>query len=979
MVATNLKISEQYLKYHDEYKAKFGEKTLILMQVGSFYEAYAVEINNVYHGPNLELLEELTDICIAHKGTDKTKYDYANPYMWGFPMIAENKYVGILIENGFTIVIINQIKENNEIIRQVSAVYSPATYLENSFKSTSNFIANIYIDEIQQKNNIPISCFGMSSVDVSTGEVYIHESYSKLDDVKFGLDDAFRFLSGISPKEIIIYKENICSLTDDKIIDYLALKDKLYQFRDYNKNYNKINYQKKILTLIYPKKENMINIIDSLNLSSSIYACKSLVHLLTYISDHYDSLINDLNEPKFYFSNTKLFLGNDAINQLNIIGKTNSLNISNTKYNNLMDVINKASTAMGKRYINMKFISPLTDPSELNNIYSIVEEIIDNKNDNKLYKNLLKKLTPIYDIERLYRKLAIGLLHPTQIVDFINSFKYIYNIFIYLKKYENISKQLNIDFTFRQQIKKLNLFLNKMINIDKAKLFNLNDIHENIFNIDVYPDLDNLQSQIGDNHDLIYQLLDKLDILIDIPSKDNKKKIVLKQSKQKGYYYQLTNKRFELLKNKLEENKYIDIDNKKIKYEDFIITKRNNLVDITLPFLKIQTTDINETLEKITKLTYDYYMNFLKEINSKYGNIIKDTINIITKLDYYTTIAKVSKEYNYVKPIIKSVENNNSYLDVINLRHPIVERIIEHEYIPHSINIGNELKGMLIYGLNSAGKSVLMKAIGISIIMAQAGFYVPADKFIYFPYKSLYTRITGNDNLFRGMSSYVLEITELNAILKRSDENTLVIGDEVCRGTEHISGNSIVAASLLKLSKSNSSFVFATHLHELMDLDIIKSNNNIKAFHLSVICDEINDKLIYDRILKLGSGEKIYGITVAKHIIKDLDFIKTAYEIKNQLLQQNIDAPVIDTKKSKYNTQLLVDKCEICGNKINLETHHINQQKDCEDDFVKNKKYIKKNHISNLTVLCQKCHDDLHNGKIKISQKIMTSNGSQII
>lgn len=975
-MSSNLGIVRDYLNYHNEYIKKFGEKTIILMQVGSFYEAYRIKINNIYEGPNLELLEELTDVCIAHKGIDKTKFDYMNPYMWGFPLIAENKYIGILVENGYNVVVINQIKENNKIIRKVFAVYSPGTYLENSFKSISNFVANIYIDEIQQKNNILISCFGMSAIDVSTGEVYVHESYSKTNDNKFGLDDAFRFLNGISPKEIIIYKENICNLTDDKIIDYLSLKDKQYQFREYNKDYNKIIYQKKILTSIYTKKENMISIIDSLNLNSYCYVRKSLIHLLTYVSDHYNSLIKELNEPKFYFKDTKLFLGNDAINQLNIIGNTNKTTSTLFRYNNLMDVINKANTPMGKRYINMKFISPITNPIKLNKIYSIVDEIINNKK--LIYNTLSKKLTTIYDIEKLYRKLVIGVLHPSQIVHFINSFENIYNMFLYLKKYENISQHLNINLKYRQQIKKLNILLNTNINIDKAKLFSLHDIRENIFNINIYSDLDILQSQIDNNHGLMYKLLDELDKMIPGTNIKDKKKIVLKQSKQKGYYYQLTNKRFEILKSKLEKNNIIEIDGVVIKYDDFIITIKNNLVDITLPFLKTQTLDINESQDKLIKLTQEYYINFLKEINNNFGNIIKNTINIVTKLDYFTTIAKISKEYNYTKPIIKSNEGL-SYLNATNLRHPIVERIIEHEYIPHSINIGNDLKGMLIYGLNSAGKSVLMKAIGISIIMAQAGFYVPADEFVFYPYNSLYTRITGNDNLFRGMSSYVLEITELNAILKRSDENTLVIGDEVCRGTEHISGNAIVASSLLKLLELKSSFVFATHLHELMNLDIIKSKENIKAFYLSVECDETNDKLIYDRQLKPGTGESIYGITVAKHIIKDLEFIKTAYEIKNQLLQQNINSPVINTKISRYNAKLLIDKCEICGTNINLETHHINQQKDCENNFVKTKKYIQKNHISNLTVLCQKCHNDLHNKKINISQKIITSNGLKLL
>jgi len=211
--------------------------------------------------------------------------------------------------------------------------------------------------------------------------------------------------------------------------------------------------------------------------------------------------------------------------------------------------------------------------------------------------------------------------------------------------------------------------------------------------------------------------------------------------------------------------------------------------------------------------------------------------------------------------------------------------------------------------------------------------------------------------------------------------STLVIGDEVCRGTEHISGNAIVATTLLKLSDVQSTFIFATHLHEIVELDEIKERPDIKAFHLSVEYDELTDNLIYDRVLKEGSGDRIYGIMVAKSIIKDSDFISKAFEIKNKLTNMGT------IKKSRYNSELLMDKCSICGKQQNnisnisktvLETHHINQQKDCINGFVKNKPHIKKNQLFNLVVLCQVCHDKLHNNEINISSIKMTNKGTKI-
>jgi len=976
-MANSISVTEEYLNYHDKYVKKFGkDRTLVLMQVGSFYEAYSTKDK----GPDLKKLEELTEATIAHKGKDKSKIDINNPLMWGFPMVASLKFIGILIENGYRLIMIDQVTPKPNIKREVVAIHSPATYHETSYKPTSNFVAVICIEEIPQKNNTVLSCVGMSAIDVSTGEVYLHESHSKLTDDKLGLDETIRFLNSLVPKETIIYKENLVKLSDEYIIEYLDLEGKFYQIRDINKDHLKINYQKKILEKVYPERENMTSIIDTLGLSNTIYARKSLVNLLTYVSDHYDALVKNVSDPIFYLQDEHLVLGNDAINQLNIVDNKSSQEIPGSiKYHNLLDVINKANTGMGKRYVKMCLISPFTDPKKLNYIYDTVN-LLSQKDQ---FTNIDKILKQVHDIERLYRKLSIGVLQPMQLVDLIHSCLTTKELIDTLKQNKKVFDYFKNEFKLNDLLtlnNKLNNEFNKMIDEDKARMYNLADIRENIFKEGIYPDLDDLQSKLGVNHELMELLLDELDKMI-VDQNSKTKKVVLKHNKRDGYYYQITSKRYKSLQKTFNEVKEIKINNKKILVKDFEVTEINNNVKLSLPFLKNQTADIDDLIEQIMNLTFNYYKKFMGRLDIEYSDYFKRMIDFVTKIDYYVTISKVAKEYNYVRPIIDDKQNSNGYISAKDIRHPIVERIIEHEYVPHSINIGSDMKGMLIYGLNSAGKSVLMKAIGISVIMAQAGFFVPASEYKYYPYKSLYTRITGNDNLFRGLSSFSLEIVELNAILKRSNQSTLVIGDEVCRGTEHISGNAIVASSLLKLSELNASFVFATHLHELMELDEINNNNKIKAFHLSVEHDEKTDKLIYDRELKPGSGERIYGITVAKYIIKDNDFINKAFEIKNRLLNKDPKSSVISTKKSRYNSDLLVDECSICKKKCNteLETHHINFQKDCENGFVKNKPHIQKNQLFNLVVLCDQCHDKIHNDNIKIDSIKMTSRGKQVI
>ena len=238
-----------------------------------------------------------------------------------------------------------------------------------------------------------------------------------------------------------------------------------------------------------------------------------------------------------------------------------------------------------------------------------------------------------------------------------------------------------------------------------------------------------------------------------------------------------------------------------------------------------------------------------------------------------------------------------------------------------------------------------------------------------------FTRIVSTDNIYKGLSSFAYELVELKAILKRSGKNTLVLADEVCKGTEHKSALIIVSTMIKMLIDCQTSFISATHLHELIKIDEIKKLENLKVFHLSVNYDD--DKIIFERVLREGNGREEYGLDFAKFIISDDKFVKISNKIKNDFENKDM---IISTKKSKYNTEVYMNKCDICECKDNLETHHIEFQKDCDSEgFILCKKHIHKNHKSNLVVLCEKCHDKIHNNKIIIKGYEETMNGNKLI
>lgn len=978
----------EYLSYHDKYTKIYKKnKTVVFMQVGSFYEAYSIPDR----GPNLHELSELTDVvCTKRDKTNKT-LGLKNPYMYGFPLVSSQKYFSLLIERGFTLVIIDQVTPPPNPRRKVTNIYSPGTYLENVYRPESNFIISLYVEEISQKNAQQLSCIGMSAIDLTTGECYVHEAFTEFNDEKYDLDEAIRFINGLTPKEIIIYTNNLKKLTNECITNYLELEGKFFQFRSMNeliniRNYTKLEYQTKMLENVYVT-ENMVSVIEDLELDKTIFTRVALVGLLDYISNHNMNLTKNIQKPKFFIDGSHLILGNDAIHQLNIIDCNLNNNVINNssgsnhiKFKSVLEVVNKATTSMGKRFIKMKLISPYINPDTLNKIYDKVEIMM----ENNYFRTIEEMLISISDIERYEHRMAIGLLHPSQLNDFINSYECINGLFSMIKENEKLVKYVKTA-DLRAGIKKFIFKCRSLFDFEKMKMYPLFDIKENIFNKGIFPKIDKMQEQLDNGHSIMEELKNTLNTMIN--DKTMGEKLQLKYNSRDGYYFQLTKKRAIILQSVLSTLNEIKLGNNVVKVQDLEFDTTTKIAKIKANLLKNKSDDLDELEGKIRIETYNEYVKTIGELYNEFRPIMRKSTVVITELDYVKTIAKVSLMYNYTRPIItvdKNSENSDkSFICAKGIRHPIVERILDHEYIPHDVDIGNDIKGMLIYGLNSAGKSVLMKAIGISVILAQAGFFVPAEKYFFYPYKSIYTRITATDNIFRGLSSFALEMVELNAILKRATKNTLVVGDEVCRGTEHISGNALVASTLLTLAKSGADFIFTTHLHELMQLDEIKKIDNIKSFHLSVEHDATTNSLIYDRILKPGTGERIYGITVAKNIIKNNDFINKALEIKNKLMDQHDS--ITDVKKSKYNNQLLVDKCSLCG-KLNtahsptpLETHHINFQKDCENGFVKDKPHIAKNALFNLTVLCQDCHDKLHDNKTDILGYRMTTKGKKLI
>lgn len=963
-----MSITEQYIHYHNKYKKQYGFKSLVLMQVGSFYEMYATEID----GPNLKEIGDLINTICTKKDKSIKEVSISNPYLVGFPMVATEKFVSILIRNGYTLIMVDQVTDPPEPKREVTNIYSPSTYIGSTNVVDTNYATCIYVEYEKQKNNHNLICIGLSSIDISTGKVLIDEGISTNIDADIGIDTASRFISTSSPKEIFLVINGTGKYSDKEIISILQLDERIVKIKKFDEKYLKINFQTEYLSNIYQNKMT-ISIIEHLDLEKLNYARTGLIMLIDFIRNYSPRLIEGLSEPELQSGTKNMILGNNAVYQMSIIDNDSYNYLSGTKFKSLYDVVNNAQTGMGKRYLKTVLSNPFTTEKKIKEYYNLTEYILLKQNQ-EIYKNLLRN---IVDIEKYKRKMNINLLQPFELSELIDTVINVVEIINIIKK-DQFPIKYNKDLSLNSE--KFIKEVKKIFNLEELKKNTL-DIKSNLFNKSIHTDIDVLSNSFSNEHNILNDIKKQFDkTLLSLQKKKSDTEFTkINSTPSEGYFITISKIRYEVLKKHYAKTKEtINIESEKIKFDDLKTKELKTAVKIFIE--NNSKVDISEIETKLLKLVKEKYLQSLKFLYNTYESYFIDLISFIVKFDYVNSNAITAKLYNYQKPKLSS--NDTNFIKAVKLRHPIVERIIDYEYVPHDISLNNELNGILIYGLNSSGKSVLMKGIGLNLIMAQCGMFVPCVEFEYTIYNSIYTRITGNDNIFRGQSSFTLEMTELNTILKRADPKTLIIGDEICRGTENISGNAIVASTIIHLANLKSTFIFTTHLHELMQINKIRELKNVKAFHLSVDYDAKNDILIYDRHLKEGSGDKVYGVLVAKYIIDDKNFIQNTLDIKNELT--NNFSSLISGKKSRYNSDLYVYKCENCGRTAEngemefLQTHHINFQSKCKDGFSIEKPHLKMNSTANLVVICEKCHNDLHNNKIDIKGKVSTSKGKVI-
>ena len=977
-----VKDESEYLVYYyfeqcDKYK-KLYEKCAVLMQIGSFFEIYGLSPDK-HKGMDVQELSEILEIQCTKKNKSNPVIDIVNPLMCGFNCSVASKFIDILLDNGYTIILIEQTTSPPNPKREVTQIISPATRnIENSVEN--NYLMAIYFTTGTDKLKNKFINSSLSYIDINTNNSYIFETSE--DDTKLNLEDIYKTIVTHKPSEVIIFTDNetktnevlIQSINDFiKTIPVSCIHNKINSIID--ENFFKLNYQKAILQKIFKNRGDigMLSVIEYLDIEKNPLSTICYTYLLQFCYDHSEKILEGINKPIFLENNKYLALINNVAENLNIISRSRD----NSKNSSILNILNNCKTPIGKRYFKHCLLNPLTNINIIKERYDITEYFI----QNNFYDDCIPILSNISDLERIFKRFITISLQPFHFLSINKSVLSVQELYkILINNNCNLTKICWSDIN-QNKLNSFVEYINNKFNFNEMDKVIINQINKNIFNIGIYPEIDEMEKQII----ILQNIFENVCLCLNEGNENNNEfKLEINKSRKdiETRSIIVTKNRFETM---LNDKKRSEIINKLLNEKCNL-----NLKDISSKSfspsnkttLKIFFKDMDNNQMKLLELQnelknkiIELYKLELEYLGNEFIDLFKNIIEFIKSVDFYCNNAKNAVLNCYCKPnIVDCKEDKDSYIKTTKIRHPLIEKIqVDTPYISNDIEIGTEnKKGMLLYGVNSSGKSSLMKSVGINLIMAQTGMYTASESFEFVPYDHIMSRVPSGDNILKGHSTFVSEINELRTILKRSTNKSLIIGDELMVGTESESAIALISSGIDYLSKKGSSFIFATHLHEVSRLESIKKINNINIYHLSVNFDKKNNIMIFDRILKDGNGEKLYGLEIAQSLDLPADFLLKANEIRLQYM--GIQKDIIKQKISSYNSVIYMDKCSICDKDCD-EVHHIYPQKDSNDKGLIPEKYIHKNRKSNLVNVCENCHDNIHADKIKVNDFKCTNKG----
>jgi len=1006
---------KDYFEKTKHYSEEFGEKTIVLMQVGAFFEVYGMrnQTTRDITGSEISAFSSICDLNIADKKICVGKQDVI---MAGFSTYMIEKYIKKLQNAGFTAIIYTQDEQAKNTNRSLDIIYSPGTYFSESNTQITNNIMCVWIHVSNKfKSREKEVNIGIANVDIYTGKTTIFQFNELYIDSPTTFDELERFVSIYNPNEVILIG-NVSDKELNNVISYANIQCKSIhkistidasakQTETVKRAFNceKQTYQKAILEKFF-----VISDYDvfSQNFYQNVIATQAFCYVLDFIYQHNPNLVNKLDEPEFDNCSERLILANHSLKQLNIIDDGNY----SGKFSSVEKLLNQCITSMGIRQFSHLLLNPTTNVDYLNEEYNITEHLLHRNKSIETSSFIKNRLSSIKDLAKINRQIIMKKISPQTIYQFYNSLVVIKDMYSELIKdsvlfnyFKNrLNKKTDVCSKIIDSCNEIIEFLDKNLNlalcedIDKTQQFDINFIKP-----EVDAELDektNLLSVSTSKLDAIRQYFNENIIKYEkkASKKGNSDYVKLHETEKNNVSLVATKRRCNILKEIFNKSTHFTSEEKqtgvelsylcngsavfKLKlYENIFFSQQTSANDcIYNPYISELSSTISSIKTQMKDLITTVYNKILGNMEL-FQNQINNIVDVVTLIDVIFAKATVAKTYNYCKPEIV-FNSEKSFMNAKGLRHCLIEHLQQNElYVSNDVELGNNVvDGILLYGTNAVGKTSLIRALGITTIMAQAGLFVPCSSFQFSPYRYIFTRILGNDNMFKNMSTFAVEMYELRTILRLADEKSLVLGDELCSGTESVSATSIFVAGIKHLQEKKSSFIFATHLHEIVNYEEIVKLETVVMKHMAVFYDREKGELIYDRKIKDGSGDNMYGLEVCKSLNLPKEFIESANNIRMKYHPES--ASILSLKTSHFNSKKIVGMCELCNIEPGKEVHHLQHQQIAnENGFIETQSgAFHKNHQANLLTLCEKCHDKIHKDSKTMHKKVKTSKGTKI-
>ena len=1055
-----MSIVQDYLDLTKKYQTEYGPQTIVLMEVGSFFEVYAlIKPDGTYMGSPIVDFAKINEMVIARKAN--VFVDKMPVAMAGMGTAYAEKYIQKLQDHHYTIVLYKQ-DSGNKTSRSLSEIISPGTYFPLETEITSGKLSNnvmciwLYKSKATKLSPSQVT-LGLANIDIYTGKTTLCQFQTNYNHSPATYDELERYISAYKPNECL-FVANISMRLIEEIIEFVGLEQtKIHKIdiapkeapsaaapsaaapsaaapsaaapsaaqskmETYAKNAEKQIYQMEIMKKFFPHLSTFPEMFPTHSI-----AIQAFCFLLDFVDQHSPNLAKKLTEPVFENYTDRMLLANHSLSQLNIIDDARHTG----KCRSVSSLLNNCVTTMGQRQFMYNLHNPSTHRPTLQASYDITEHFL--QKGEAYFLNIRTKLNAISDLEKFTRKIVTRKIMPKNFTGLGEDLTTIASLYTdlegdavlrdYIQRDKDIQRDTNLHCNahIASACREIIADLQRVFNLDVCR--NLSDLNESaiIINRGVSSTFDALLKISMEGGDKLNAIANYLSTLIQQTEKKSAQYVKIHETAKNHAVLLATNRRVTLLKASIKNSGKTSVlltykSNYSQTLESFELalntleynangSSKTEMV-ITSKQIRALTSENDEANGKLLKEMQLIFQNYITEF-AKFEEALTAIIKYTTEMDLLQCKAYTAHKYNYCKPVLQANAGDKSFFNFTGIRHPLIEHLQMNElYVTNDMALGAVASeaanavanavaseaatqsaseaaiasGILLYGTNAVGKTSFIKSVGIAIIMAQAGLYVPCNTFAYSPYRNVFTRILGNDNLFKGLSTFAVEMTELRTILTLADASSLVLGDELCSGTESDSALSIFTAGLEMLHQKESTFLFATHFHEITKYAEITELTRLKMLHMAVHYDKETNVLVYDRKLREGPGESMYGLEVCKSLNLPDAFLQRAYDIRLKYHPEKQN--VLSLSPTHFNAKKLVGNCQLCQKHKATEVHHLQHQKNAQaNEYITNTTSgltFHKNHVANLLNICEACHKKIHKSNaqhkvVKTSEGFMLS------